>query len=291
MTIKLAVCSDLHADTTPANGLIPHLVAEYVAGLSVDALIVVGDLSARIDRFEIGLRELKHAGCPVGFVAGNHDIWQLPEDTRPWEDSWDKLDWIVETCNTEGIQFLGEWVLNDEVLVMGTLGWYDYSFAKPELADVLEPHAYEEKYLPGVNWLDSDYAKWGAPDADVAASFNKSLAERLDENCQFLPPDHRATVVATHMVPFLEGVTYKGELNWDFTCAFMGNRELGEVILQHAIGANITHVVFGHTHLPTKFAIGGIKCTCAPFGFFPKLDPDEDVMREIVARTVQVIEV
>jgi len=290
MLVKIAICSDLHADTTLANDLLPRLVAEYVATLGVDAMIICGDLSAQKSRFATALQELRHAGCPIGFVPGNHDVWQMPEDARPWEDSWSKLDWIIESCHTAGIQFLGDWVLGGDVFITGTIGWYDYSFAKPDLVNIVGINAYEEKYIPGFTWLDADFVKWGVPDRDVCASYNKEFNDRLAHHANFLPTAHRATVVVTHVVPFLEGVTYKGDLNWDFSCAFMGNKDLGDIILQHALPLNVTHILFGHTHTPQKFCIGGIRCHCQPFGFFPKLDPNESNLRDIVQRTVQVID-
>ncbi len=291
MPLKIAICSDLHADTTIANDLLPRLVAEHVAKLGVDALLICGDLAAQKSRFETAIQELRHAGCPIGFVPGNQDVWQMPEDCRPWEDSWSKLDWVIETCQTAGVQFLGDWMLGDDVLIAGTIGWYDYSFAKPDLLHIVGPNAYEEKHIPGVTWLDSENVKWGVPDRDVAASYNKEFNERLADHAKFLPAEHRATVIATHMVPFLEGVTYKGDLKWDYTAAFMGSKELGDIILQYALPLKVTHVVFGHTHVPQKFGMGGIRCLCAPFGFFPKVEPDESNLRDIVQRTVQVIDV
>ncbi len=290
MPLKIAICSDLHADTTIANHLLPRLVAEHVAKLGVDALLIAGDISAQKSRFESALQELRHARCPIGFVPGNHEVWQMPEDTRPWEDSWSKLDWVIEACKTAGVEFLGDWMLED-VLITGTIGWYDYTFAKPDLVNIIGPNAYEEKYIPGFTWLDADNVKWGVSDRDVCASYNKEFNERLAYHANFLPAEHRTTVVMTHMVPFLEGVTYKDDLKWDFTTAFIGSKDLGDIIMQHAIPLNITHVVFGHTHVEKKFAMGGIRCHCHPFGFLPKLEPDESNLRDIVQRTVQVIDV
>ena len=51
------------------------------------------------------------------------------------------------------------------------------------------------------------------------------------------------------------------------------------------------HVIFRHTHVPHDFYMGGIKCICAPLGFFPKLPADEKLVREMIQRTVQDIEV
>ncbi|MBI2077567.1 MAG: metallophosphoesterase [Euryarchaeota archaeon] len=235
--MRLLVLSDLHVDY-PQNMQRARSIADAFLREDAEALVIAGDVSHKPDQIEAALRLFDGFGGPRLFVPGNHDVWVV---RGPPEDSWQKLDLVDDVCRRSGFHNLER--RNATVgpfTFVGTMGWYDYSFASPALA--LREQDYARKTWHDLTYMDAKYAKWGEPDADVAAWFTAAVRKRL----------HAAegpVVFVSHHVPLEELVLRRGHASWDFFNAYMGSRELEHVVRT----AGVSRFVFGHTHRPVTF--------------------------------------
>src|SRR5688572_9575180 len=144
--MRLLATADLHYNHAKSRPLADELIDRINARLletPFDALLLVGDTAvADGDALERCLDRFHFAG-PKLFVAGNHELWTAGQDSyRLFTD--DLLRRVRGLC---WLWLEGEPVVIDGVGVAGTVGWYDYSFAQPELG--VPRRFYEQKVSPG----------------------------------------------------------------------------------------------------------------------------------------------
>jgi hypothetical protein len=227
----IAFTSDMHVDHHPE---VVELVAARATGAA--ALIVAGDVSARPDVVLATLERLRRTVPRVAFVPGNHDLWGRDARTR-------YLDELADVCDRAGVDYLPAGPISvDGVTLVGQTGWYDYSFADPNLA--IPREAYEAGRFGALAWGDKRYFRWpGADDAEVT----QWMAERLARDLALAPRD-RPVWVVTHMLPFVELVARRPS-PWGFVNGFLGAASLGETIAAAAArGIPIARAIAGHTH-------------------------------------------
>jgi hypothetical protein len=78
---------------------------------SKDLLVIAGDISHSLDVLERTLLCLREPGCPVLFVAGNHEAWLEKTTTKRDKEhpppapinSLDKIDRVYEVCRNLGV--------------------------------------------------------------------------------------------------------------------------------------------------------------------------------------------
>ena len=208
------------------------------AGGAVDALRCLGELDAA-------------CGRRLLYVPGNHDIWCSPGAPGDSWDQWKRL--LTFPGNLER----GNRALGAGLCAVGTGGWYDYSLAEP---GPWTPADTERKSWGTARWRDADFARWGAPDAEVCQALGRLLAERLHAaRAADLRP-----VVVTHVVPFAAAVQRRPEdALWSFCAAFLGSSRYGEGI----VAAAAALAVFGHTHVRRHGTEAGVPYVCAPLGY------------------------
>jgi hypothetical protein len=196
------------------------------------------------------------------FVAGNHELWthgddsyaifseQLPRRVRDLGWHWLETDPFIA----------------DDVAIVGSVGWYDYSFALPSLGI---PHRfYAEKISPGAAERYSQYARLFeiADDIPTVAreltarwndgkfvklhrtdeAFVQEILDRLANQLTALS-DKRRVVACIHHLPFRELLPPPHSAQWDFAKAFLGSERIGQLLLKFP---NIHDVFCGHSHLP-----------------------------------------
>src|SRR2546423_5950490 len=140
--MRLLLTADLHYNharsRTPAADLIRTINAT-----GGDVLILVGDTAvADGDSLEQCLSLFTFAG-PKLFVAGNHELW-----TNSGESYAIYTKQLPQRVRDAGWQWLEDdpFIAGDTAIV-GSVGWYDYSFAQAELG--IPAPVYRRQVSPG----------------------------------------------------------------------------------------------------------------------------------------------
>lgn len=246
--------SDLHVDHLQNRSR----AREFIRDLRQDpaqVLVVAGDLSHKMAQVDEFLRLLsEHPGRKL-WVAGNHDIWIVRQGPSEPPDSWAKLDALSDLARSHGFHSLEDAnaTVGDHTFV-GTIGWYDYSFANPGLGFGADEYA--GKKWRDLTYMDLPYARWGVPDEEVAAR----LHERLDRHLKEAEPP---VVFVSHHVPLEELVLRRGHPSWDFFNAYMGSRRIEATLRRH----RVTRFLFGHTHRPVTLIEPGRFVINNPLGY------------------------
>ncbi len=271
--MRLIVTADLHYDILRSQRPTERL-AEEINRAGGDALIIVGDACGRDPGI---LRRCLHLfdSFPgrVFFVAGNHDIWTGQGNSL---DRYERE--LATVCEEAGVWYLdARPYVQDGVALIGSCGWYDYSFRHEELG--IPMRFYEHKVAPGAAARLEEYGRLLDDRHDVTdamleittrwmdgvnvhlpmsdGEFTRRLRDRMAAHLRAVAGEARQIVVAIHHVPFAEMVHRSGRPNWDFANAFMGSPLFGELLLSVA---EVRYVFCGHTHRPLRRRIGHIEC-------------------------------
>src|SRR5688572_18558564 len=140
--MRILLTADLHYNHARSKPLADSLIDEMNRA-GGDVLVVIGDTATHEgDALEQCLSRFKFAG-PKLIVAGNHELWTRGDDshalfTHEFPRRVGALGW--------------HWLEGDpfgmgEVAIVGTVGWYDYSFAQTSLE--IPIRFYEHKVSPG----------------------------------------------------------------------------------------------------------------------------------------------
>jgi Icc-related predicted phosphoesterase len=266
--MRLLVTADLHYNHPRSRGLAEALIDEMNA-TGGDVLLVVGDTAvADGDALERCLERFRFAG-PRLFVAGNHELWTERDDSHRLFT--EELPRRVEALGWRWLETAP--FVSGEVAIVGSVGWYDYAFARPELQ--IPRRFYEHKISPGAAEHFTAFAPLLAGDdvtavaRDVVARWNDGrhvklhradeqfLAERLRELERHLSAARTAkhVIAAVHHVPFRELLPNPRIPQWDFAHAYLGSPRIGELLLRYP---NVRHVFCGHSHLAVEAKIGPI---------------------------------
>jgi hypothetical protein len=254
--VRVGLVSDLHIDHHPE---VTELISARAAELGLDALVVAGDLTPRVDGIRDTLARLRAAGPRVLFVPGNHDLWC---DEEGPDSRTRYLDLLPEAAYAAGAAYLpaGPVDLGGLVLV-GQTGWYDYSLADASLE--IPRQAYVDGRYGKLAWSDKRFVRWPglASDEELAGW----MAERLAGDLAALP-DGARTLVVTHVLPFAELVVRR-PLPWGFVGGFLGSTRLGQISLAAARRLDVVRHWCGHTHFRVDAEVSGLRAETSPIGY------------------------
>lgn len=277
--MRLVVTADLHANHTRSRMLADEAIAQINATPG-DVLLIVGDTAtADEDQLEAALSRISFAG-PKLFVAGNHELWTRRGDSHA----------IFDTELPQRIHALGwHWLEGDPIEIdgigfVGSVGWYDYSYA-PDTLDIPR-RFFEAKVSPGAaeflvayqHLLDEDVtdaarqivARWNdGKFIKLGRSDEAFLAERLESLRASL---RRLTatriVAAVHHVPFRQLLPPRaGSGAWDFARAYLGSDRIGQALLDDE---RVSHVFCGHSHFAIREQIGHLQAINVGSGYRKK---------------------
>ena len=248
-----------------------------------DVLLLVGDTGvADGDCLEECLGRFDFPG-PKLFVPGNHELWTTGADGYE----------IFSTVLPRRVRDAGwHWLQSDALRVgdvgfVGSVGWYDYAFAQPNLG--IPRRFYEKKVSPGAaarmaehaglferqddispaalevvaRWNDARFVRLGRSDDEFLAELLAALRRQLDES-----RDARHVVAAIHHLPFRELLPPSRSEQWDFAKAFLGSPRIGELLLEYP---NVRHVLCGHSHFAAEARVGHIQAVNIGSGYRAKL--------------------
>jgi 3',5'-cyclic AMP phosphodiesterase CpdA len=238
---QILVTADLHYGHRPRGDRAVEALAEHVRGAKADAFVIAGDLAKSRAKLESCLELFEGFDGPKAALPGNHDVWVSESKGDSWEMHERLLPEIFERHGFHPLH-LKPLRLPDMALV-GTMGWYDYSF-RDDIGIDLE--SYRAKTYPGDPfpiWTDAIFARFPMSDQELTAL----LVDRLGEHLRRLPMDERALVISHHLVT--KGLLIHPRVivpkKWRFANAFLGSERLGDLI---EASPSVAQVICGHAH-------------------------------------------
>ena len=279
--MRLIVTADLHYNHAHSQAQTQDMI-ERINRVGGDVLMLVGDTCVpEGDGLERCLSRILFKG-PKLFVAGNHELWTSGQDSYA----------IFKEELPRRVGALGWRWLEDEPFVenstaiVGSIGWYDYSFAPQGLN--VPRRFYEQKISPGAaanlaefahlfnspedipassleivaRWNDGRYVKLHRSDEE----FLEEVLENLQGHLESLS-GMRTIVAGIHHVPFAELLPPPYKAHWDFAKAYLGSARIGELLLRYPA---VRYVFCGHSHMPCQTRIGSIHAVNVGSGYWCK---------------------
>lgn len=253
---KLGIMSDLHIDINKLGQFELELLTYLLHEKKITHLHLAGDTANQVAILLDTLSFIESKGISVTFNFGNHELPSIKK--------------TIEMENYPDSRFLNHSYkeLNDQLVLLGVNGWYDYSFALEKDYDKIVA-------AKNLYWYDRIIER-PLNDPDMLVSILKELKYSLDA----LKNAGKQVIVATHFVPKQEFVRYfDGEYErWNQINAFLGAKATGELLETYD---NIQQVVFGHTHHRIdNQVINGISYSARPLGYFYEWHLTKDFMLE-----------
>ncbi len=251
------VTSDLHYGLDPKGDANTEDLALTVEQQGADALLLAGDLGVDEPSIRACLQLFGGFRGVKLVVPGNHDIWtsvyDLPDDEGSMQIHDHRFPRLCEDCGFHPLH-RQPFRLNDEVAFVGSMGWYDYSFADPLPGASIEN--YLTKIPPGMThpvWNDARHARFGLSDQELTVLLNERLKEHLAEVA-----DATAVVGLTHHL-VSKALLFQPRFMlpdfWRFANAFLGS----ECFLSTFRESTEVSLVFsGHIHHPRTVQRNGI---------------------------------
>lgn len=260
------------------DDLLLAAIKDRVEAIDPDVFIVAGDTSDHLSVVSRSLGLLRVENCENFYVAGNHDIW-FEQDGGP--GSLEKYSRILgEVCAEQRFHHLPDApIILEDTAFVGSIGWYDYSFRREEMAIPIE--SYEGKEHKGAVWYDLFRVDWRFTDREATDLFNRRIQYDIDS----LPDRTERIVYVSHHLPFRELTVYKNRFPWDFHSAFMGATSTGELLKSEN---RVVLTISGHSHVRTRATINGITALTVPLGYGR---PAEEDLQEFARSAVAEIRV
>lgn len=270
--MRILFTADLHYDIARSIAPTEHL-AMQVKQTDADALVILGDacghdvsiLRRCLDLFD------RFPGKKF-YVAGNHDLWSR---TGCSLDRYERE--LATVCQDAGVWYLdAEPYIHNGLALVGSIGWYDYSFRQEELGIPLR--FYEHKVSPGAaarlpehrhlveghndltedlleicaRWMDGVHVRLTMSDRE----FTDRLCDKMTEHLQRAASQSQQIIVAMHHLPVGGLVRRSSNRTWAFANAYMGSDRFGQLI---ADCPKVTHVLCGHSHWAESVEHSGIR--------------------------------
>ncbi|UCG51517.1 MAG: metallophosphoesterase [Candidatus Latescibacterota bacterium] len=275
--MRIAHTSDIHIDTSPRNREAAKAMAAAMGGLEPEVIVLAGDVGNTIGDLEKTLALFSELAVAKLFVPGNHDVWIERRNGTSLDSRTKYEKHIPEACREYGFHDLGqEPVIIGDTGFVGSLGWYDYSFADPRLgltADDYWRGQYEDEI-----WWDKEMTFWPPPRATRTTPDKKRMRDQdlCAELCDCLKTDLEGIedkvdriVAVIHTLPFVE--TFPRSDPPYYLDAYTGSETLGNTLRANS---KVTHCINGHKHTNGDWEIGTIRVHRRVLG---SIDAGEDI--------------
>ena len=228
--MKIGILSDIHVDIdhqTP-DGVIDGLVLAIKEN-AVDIMIIAGDVA---NDYELTLRVLdtleQDSGVRCLFVPGNHDIWNEKHADKTAWDTYEALgQYAGNLCN-------GPFDLGNDWIVIGDIGWYDYSFGSRQYTT----EEFDRMTIDGRLWQDKVKANWDRSTIAMHHFFYDKLKQQLQAHRD------KNIILVTHVLPLVDFTVRPPDRMWNYLNAFLGSEQYGRLALDYAVAYSIC----GHVH-------------------------------------------
>ena len=158
--MRLIFTSDLHHNHHRSKPGAEELI-DKINKTGGDVLVLVGDTAVLADNaLEACLSRFKFSGEKL-FIPGNHELWTHGSDS--YELFTRILPQRVEALGWRWLQT--DPFVSEKIAIVGSLGWYDYSFAQESLG--IPRRFYEAKISPGAAERFEEYAALFQPGDDI----------------------------------------------------------------------------------------------------------------------------
>jgi hypothetical protein len=269
LDVRIVITADLHYNHPHSRPLADELI-DRINRAGGDGEM----LEACLSRFQFF--------GPKLFVAGNHELWTSGPDS--YELFASVLPVRIRALGWHWLQD-SPFVL-DDLAIVGTVGWYDYSFAPSSLG--IPRRFYEAKVSPGAAERFSEFAPLFNPDDDIPPharqvvarwndgrfvhlhrsdeTFLDDLLAQLREQLESLRAARRV-IAAVHHLPFAELLPPSRSAQWDFAKAYLGSAKIGKLLLEFS---NVSDVFCGHSHFKSQATIMHIRAINIGSGYGSK---------------------
>ena len=270
--MKIGILSDLHVDLK--NGIYEKILQGLVTAVktkAIDVMIIAGDVA---NDYEVSLGFLRDVELKADirclFVPGNHDIWnEKHRDMTAW-DTYQALKSFGGNLANGPVGLSEDWI------VIGDLGWYDYSFGSVDytISD------FDRMQIEGRLWQDKVKAVWDRPTIDMHQYFLSKLQKQLDAN------RHKNIILVTHVVPIVEFTVQPPNRLWRYLNAFLGSRQYGQMALDYSVNYSVS----GHVHYRRRKTYGHTTFICNCLNYTSQWIDNDDPQKE-VQRALETIEI
>ncbi|MFP4106046.1 MAG: metallophosphoesterase [Phycisphaerae bacterium] len=272
--MRILITADLHYDIARSRRPAEEL-AQKVVRTGGDALVLVGDTAgAELGPFADALDLFAEFPGRRLLVPGNHGLW-----CRQGETSLERYEAVLpELAAEHGFSVLDhEPVAMGNTGLVGSVGWYDYSFRDTSLGlpvdfyrvktapgavaylkshpELLKRHAEdltEQHMRLGARWMDGVHVSLNMDDVEFVEMLTRKLRRQLGE----LAPRVDRIVAFMHHVPFVELMPSVRHPRFAFAQAFLGSPRFGKVLQECP---KVTHVFCGHSHMAEAAELGHLR--------------------------------
>ena len=270
--MKIGILSDIHVDLEGSDPQkLLQGVVEAIKEHQVETMIIAGDVA---NDFEVTLRFLhkieETAGVRCLFVPGNHDIWNEKHPAKTAWQTYRALEKFTGNLARGPVELTDQWV------VIGDLGWYDYSFGSPEYTAA----DYDRMEINGRLWQDKIKAVWGKSTTEMHHYFYRKLEKQLATY------RHKHIVLVTHVLPIIDFTVQPPDKMWNYLNAFLGSRQYGELALKYSVRFSIS----GHVHYRRQIKYENTQFICNCLNYASQwIDNDDPVVE--VKKAFKTIEI
>jgi predicted phosphohydrolase len=255
--MRLAVTADLHFGLSDRGDAATRELARQAAEAAPDAFVIAGDVGEG-EEFVPCLQLFAGLACPRLVLPGNHDLWVRRPSSAASLYLYERR--LPALAAGAGFHYLdGSPFLPPEasLAVVGSMNWYDYSFADPALeAEFPGVEAmYRRKLFPRGWHNDGQFVRLGMSDEE----FTARLVEQFQAQLAALPPAVERVIVIQHHPPVRE-LFYPSALttaDQRFWLAYSGNRRMQAAVLADP---RVTTILCGHTHAACEATVEGRRC-------------------------------
>ena len=270
--MKIGILSDIHLDLVHSapQGVLEGIVAA-IKKSDIHLMIIAGDVA---NNYEVTLQSLYHlenaSGVRCLFVPGNHDIWN---ESHPDKTAWD----IYDALRTFGGNLAnGPAELAEGWVVIGDLGWYDYSFGSRQYSI----DEFDRMKINDRLWQDKVKAVWQKSTLEMHRHFHQKLEKQLDIY------QSGKIILVTHVLPIKDFTVQPPDGMWQYLNAFLGSEQYGELALKYAVKYSIS----GHVHYRKQKTYENTTFICNCLTYASQWINNHDPVVE-VARAIKTIEI
>ena len=257
--MNIGMTSDLHIDINKEYPVAKELI-KLARETLLDVLLIAGDIS---ESAELTLNTLdrisEEAGCKVYFVPGNHDMW----DKSGNKAQEPKTNEVYERYRRSPYCIAEKTVLlNDDWVLFGNIGWYDYSFG-----DGFSAEEYDIMSHNGRTWQDRMYSVWSRDN-------RRTHQWQLDTLQKAVAP-YRSMhkILMTHMVShpvFTVPKNWSDKIDWAYFNAFLGSRDYQAFCKNAAVD----YALMGHVHYRGEYKEGTTTYVCSCLNYYNEWKSD-----------------